>query len=300
MADSTQIQDIRQTLNLAQLPAMPHSALSVLQLDNDVSKVDINALVRPIEADPGLASQVLKFLNSSYFGFQNTISNVRQGISLVGIRVVKNFVLWKAVFSLIPKSKNNQFDVALLWNDSLCRAMFARFLLLETRLGDPELTFAGTLLQDMAIPVLMKIRPQEYTDFFAVQQKQPNVKLSTLETQKFGWNHAAAAGILARNWKLPELLCVLMEKHIDIQSQLAQENKDPNVSAVILSALLPASFREEWPEKEGFWTCFRTFFPGKDGIVQSICGKLDKEFSQYSAILQLPAPKKTLSSVLFG
>ena len=137
------MEQLRKILTVEQLPAMPHSALTVLQLDSNLSKVNIDNLVRPIEADPGLAAQVLKFLNSSYFGFQSSISNVKQGIALVGIRIVKNFVLWKAVFSLIPKSRGGNFDVNALWQDSLRRAMFSRFALLDLKKGVGHYCSAG-------------------------------------------------------------------------------------------------------------------------------------------------------------
>lgn len=291
-------EDLRKILSVAQLPAMPHSALSVLQLDNDLTKVEINDLVRPIEADPGLASQVLKFLNSSYFGFQNTISNVRQGISLVGIRVVKNFVLWKAVFSLIPKSKNNYFDVSLLWQDSLRRAMFARFMLMEQKQGDPEMAFAGALLQDMAIPVLMKVKQHEYNDFFSKMQKDPTARLSDFEKKNFGWTHADAAGILARNWKLPEALCNLVEVHTNANVFVDSVSKNPNGAAVALSAMFPKAVQETWPEKDAFLLLSEKLYPNSDKYLLSTIAKLEKEFEQYAAILQLSVPKITVMSYL--
>ena len=294
MLAPNQLEELSKLLNVAQLPAMPHSALSVLQLDNDLAKVDIADLVRPIEADPGLASQVLKFLNSSYFGFQNTVSNVRQGISLVGIRVVKNFVLWKAVFSLIPKSKNSLFDVAQLWQDSLRRAMFARFVVMELRTGDPEEAFAGALLQDMAIPVMMKVKPQDYTEFFVEMKKHESLRLSGIEKKAFGWTHADAAGVLGRKWKLPESLCSLMESHI----QLEGDAQKAEATAIAISALLPMAFREAGPEKEQLLVAIAKYFPGQNQLLPTVFAKLDKEYNQYASILQLATPKRSLMSYL--
>lgn len=296
MVEKNSLEELRKVLNVAQLPAMPHSALSVLQLDNDLAKVDINDLVRPIEADPGLASQVLKFMNSSYFGFQNAISNVKQGIALVGIRIVKNFVLWKAVFSLIPKSKNNYFDVSLLWQDSLRRAMFSRFILTELRKGDPELAFAGALLQDMAVPILMKQKPQEYADFFAILNRHPGQQLSMLEKNTFGWTHADAAGMLSRNWKLPEALCDLIENHLLIETLIRQEKPKPSNNVVALSSMMPIGAEEDWAEKTYFMGYFERLFPDQNDLLAKTFAKLDKEYEQYASILQLPQPKRTMMS----
>lgn len=292
-------EELAKILTVEQLPAMPHSALSVLQLDNDLAKVNINDLVRPIEGDPGLAAQVLKFLNSSYFGFQSTISNVKQGIALVGIRIVKNFVLWKAVFSLIPKSKGGAFDVSMLWQDSLRRAMFARFMLMELRKGDPEIVFAAALLQDMAIPLLLKLKGDDYN---AVLQQlagsEQNVRLSDLEKQTFGWTHAEAGGILGRNWKLPGQLTEMIENHVNIEEAAAAVSTSPENAVVALSAFIPMVARNDWEEQETFMKYLKEMFSCDEQVVNVVFDKVDHDFEQYAIILQVPKPKKQLMDFL--
>lgn len=291
-------EELNKLLTVEQLPAMPHSALSVLQLDNDLAKVNINDLVRPIEADPGLAAQVLKFLNSSYFGFQSTISNVKQGIALVGIRIVKNFVLWKAVFSLIPKSRTSGFDVAMLWQDSLRRAMFSRFMLLELKKGDPEMAFAGALLQDMAIPLLLKLKKDDYVEVLNRLNTTTDIRLSALEEEAFGWNHAQAAGVLGRNWKLPAHLVEIIESHLDIDHLADHFNEKPEPAMVALSAFLPSVAKSEWDEKIVFRTFFKIMVPDRERLLATIFDKVDREFEQYAAIIQLTKPKKELFEYL--
>ncbi|MDR1478721.1 MAG: HDOD domain-containing protein [Planctomycetaceae bacterium] len=287
--------ELKKILTVEQLPAMPQSALTVLQIDNDLAKVNINDLVRPIEADPGLVAQVLKFLNSSYFGFQSTISNVKQGIALVGIRVVKNFVLWKAVFSLIPKTKGAEFDVGGLWQDSLRRAMFARFLLTEFKRGDAEMAFAGALLQDMAIPMLLKLKPIEYGDLIARHRElEPSVRLSTLEDERFGWNHAQAGGILGRNWKLPHLLTLIIEEHTEIEELTQSFDSNSEEASVAISALLPSDSKDDWAEADLFVKYFKAMLPKKNGWIKNLFERVDREFDQYASIIQIGKPKKKL------
>ena len=298
MPVSKSLEDLRKFLAVEQLPAMPHSALSVLQLDNDLTKVDMNDLVRPIEADPGLAAQVLKFMNSSYFGFQSAISNVRHGITLVGIRIVKNFVLWKAVFSLIPKSRIGNFEVAYLWQDSLRRAMFTRFLLLEFRKGDAELAFAAALLQDMAIPLLLKQSPQDYGAVVAEANEKPNVRLSALESAKYGWNHADAAGVLGKSWKLPDPLTDLMINHLVLDEYVANFERYPEQAVVSLSSLLPSASQNGWAESEIFFKNYSKILGSKSFPIEHLFAKVDKEFDQYAAIIQIAKPKRRMVEYL--
>ena len=156
---STQIKiRLEDVLSSAQLPALPQTAIRLLELSQDASNGPAE-FAKPIEADAGLMGQVLRFVNSSYFGFAREISSVRQALQLVGVRTIKNFALWSAVFSLIPNPKFGPFDLKNLWQDSLRRAVFSRLLGKILKLPNSEDLFAAALLQDMAIPLLLKELP---------------------------------------------------------------------------------------------------------------------------------------------
>ena len=89
--------DLKKLLNNAQLPALPQSAISLLEISQDPENGPVEFAI-PIEADPGLAGQVLRFVNSSYFGFSREISSVKLAITLVGVRTIKNFSLLERSF----------------------------------------------------------------------------------------------------------------------------------------------------------------------------------------------------------
>ena len=151
------------------MPALPQSAIRLLQLSQDPENGPAEFAV-PIESDPGLTGQVLKFVNSSYFGFAREISSIKLAITLVGIRTIKNFSLWSAVFSLMPNPKCGPFDLKSLWQDSLRRGMFARTVGRLLGQADSEDLFAAALLQDMAVPLLAKELPEEYDKLFHARQ----------------------------------------------------------------------------------------------------------------------------------
>ncbi len=195
----------------AQLPALPQSAIRLLQLSQDPENGPAEFAV-PIETDPGLTGQVLKFVNSSYFGFAREIASIKLAITLVGIRTIKNFALWSAVFSLMPNPKCGPFDLKSLWQDSLRRGLFARSLGRILGQADSEDLFAAALLQDMAVPLLAKEMPEEYDKLFQ-GRRGGQTRLSELEQERFGWTHSEAASILARRWSLPDEFADLIECH---------------------------------------------------------------------------------------
>ena len=85
--------DLRKVFSTAQLPALPQSAHppagAVAGPGHGPDRTQ-----RPIEADGGLTIQVLRFVNSSYFGFSRRIASVKTAITLVGIRAIRDFALW--------------------------------------------------------------------------------------------------------------------------------------------------------------------------------------------------------------
>jgi HD-like signal output (HDOD) protein len=290
--------DLKKILSVDQLPAMPHSALTILQFNNETSQVNIGDLARPIEADPGLTAQVLKFLNSSYFGFQNKVSSVKQGITLVGVRVVKNFALWNAVFSLIPNPKGSTFSVKNLWQDSLRRAMFARLVCMKLKSGDPEEAFAAALLQDMAIPLLLKEIAEDYVELLQqLADAKGEVRLSTLEKERFGWDHADAAGVMGTEWGLPEQLRLLLAQHLEIDKYIEQPRENAEQVAVALSAFLPTTTQEGWTERDQFERHLEKILPGEMERLSETFAKVDEEYAQFAAILQLTQPKTSLVEI---
>ncbi len=291
------------TLNLAellsstQIPALPTSAMKLLELAQDPSNGPLE-YAKPIEADVGLLGQVLRFVNSSYFGFSREIASVPQALQLVGVRTIKNFALWSAVFSLVPNPKFGSFDLKSLWQDSLRRAIFARSLGRSLKLANAEDLFAAALLQDIAIPILLKNLPEQYGDLINRRNKE-RLRLSSLEREVFGWDHAEAAAALCRNWKLPEEFAVLVERHTDVDELLNAKPPKRDAACVAVAALLPSCRDEEWEEQSAFLEGVRRLGDASV-LTESFIAEVDRNFADFAPILQLPVPDKTLAIWLQG
>ncbi len=284
--------DLKQILSGAQLPALPQSAIRLLELSQDPSNGPVEFAV-PIESDPGLTGQVLRFVNSSYFGFSREISSVKLAITLVGIRTIKNFALWSAVFSLMPNPKCGPFDLKSLWQDSLRRALFARAMAKILGLKEAEEPFAAALLQDMAVPVLAKEAPKLYAKLLQARDGG-KFRLSGLEQQVFGWTHAEAAGILARLWNLPDDFALLLENHQAIDLWVSQADSEPGKLAVALSAMLPTTADPTWEECEAFEGHYRQVAPAGSPSAVELLEQTDREFTEFAPVLKLATPNKSL------
>ena len=284
--------DLRTLLNSAQLPALPQSAIRLLELSRDPENGPTEFAI-PIEADPGLAGQVLRFVNSSYFGFSREISSVKLGITLVGVRTIRNFALWNAVFSLLPNPRCGPFDLKSLWQDSLRRGVFARAMGKLLGLRDGEEAFAAALLQDMAVPLLAKELPAEYIELLQ-QRESGRHRLSDLERQRFGWDHAEAAAHLAHTWNLPAEFVTMVESHTTTDILTDKFRGHWGRIAVALSSLLPAVADDDWYDCAKFEETFEALRPIGNPPIQHILEQVDREFAEIAPVLKLPKPARSL------
>jgi HD-like signal output (HDOD) protein len=284
--------DLNQLLKGAQLPALPQSAIRLLELSQDPDNGPAEFAI-PIELDPGLAGQVLRFVNSSYFGFSREISAVKQAITLVGIRTIKNFALWSAVFSLMPNPKCGPFDLKALWQDSLRRGLFARAIGRMLGMKDAEEVFAGALLQDMAVPLLAKELNRDYLDL--LQKRNDGRRLHELERERFGWTHADAGGKLARIWNLPEGFAQLIENHTSLDAMLAAPTAQTGPLAVALSALLPSASDSVWHDGPNFdAACGKVLKAAPQGNLPEVLSQVDHQFTEFAPVMKLATPARSL------
>lgn len=284
--------DLKRILAGAQLPALPQSAIRLLELSQDPQNGPAEFAL-PIESDPGLTGQVLRFVNSSYFGFSREISSVKLAITLVGIRTIKNFSLWSAVFSLMPNPKCGPFDLKLLWQDSLRRALFARAVAKLLGAKEPEDAFSAALLQDMAVPLLAKEASQLYTKLIQ-SRNDGKVRLSAIEQQVLGWTHAEAAGMMARQWNLPETFAVLIEHHHQAEQLAGQSQVEPATMSVALSALLPAAADTEWHECRQCESLFQATIQRGAARLPEVLHQVDEQFREFAPVLKLAEPGSSL------
>jgi len=315
---STPHPDLQKTLAKLQLSALPQSAVRLLELSRDPA-CGPTEYAAPIEADPGLAGQVLKFVNSSYFGFSRKIPSVKAGIALVGMRTIRNFALWNAVFSLAPNPRCGPFDLKSVWQDSLRRAIFARAVARSRRLADAEEIFTAALLQDMAVPLLAKEFPAVYQQLLS-DRDQGRRRLSALEQSAFGWTHGQAAAQMARQWNLPKEFAALIENHSGVSggdlspagdspdfrgAQGTDSSASPGVEngtipsgreIVALSALLPASADPAWVERAAWEEDFVRICPDGESSTE-LLEQVDREFAEFAPLLKVTAPHKSLAEI---
>ncbi len=280
-------------LKNSQLCALPQSASQMIELSKDPANGP-REYAEPISADLGLSTQVLRFVNSSFFGFRHKITSVPMALSLASVRTIRNFVLWNGLFTVLPNPQCGPFSIKKLFQDALRRAVFSRIVTERYTEFDSDEAFTCALLQDMAIPLLAKKWGREYADMIQ-KSNTAQVRLSTLERDTMGWDHSDAGALLAVGWNLGDFVGSVVSQHADALFEGDGPCESTITGITALSALLPKVPDRQWFEAVPFVNGFRRMFGPKLTELSEILTRADADSDRLSGLINLGSTPKSLA-----
>ncbi|MFW6323596.1 MAG: HDOD domain-containing protein, partial [Desulfovibrionales bacterium] len=83
------------------VPSLPMYAGELISLINDPT-TDARTIAAKVSEDPSVSAQVLKYVNSPYYGFQQTISDLQHAVMLLGFNQIYQLVLYHALRGTMP------------------------------------------------------------------------------------------------------------------------------------------------------------------------------------------------------
>lgn len=189
-------------IRLHQLPSLPQVILKLIAAcDNE--DVSLGELAEIILQDPALANQILKTVNSAYYGLAQKVGDIDQAVAVLGTDTIKHIALCSSVHQIFsPKRKKGAvgFDHKAFWWHSLKSAIVAR--LLAERLNYParEEAFLAGLLHDIGKLVLWINFGDTYSELRLTHLNQPG-PLMEAEADLAG-SHPELGAWLVNQWHL--------------------------------------------------------------------------------------------------
>lgn len=211
---------VRQVLTrLGSLPALPatYGRLTELTANPDVS---LDEVAQVVERDPAITANVLKIINSAYFGLPRRVASVRETVKYLGIQPLKNIVLTVEVFEGMASGKTAK----ALQMDALGRACAMRELLGRT--PQAEAAFAAGILADVGQLLIATRLP---VDMAFIQRESIGRLQEDVERERLGSSHAELGGALLSLWNLPVALVEAVTLHHTPPAAAAA----PNVSTAL-------------------------------------------------------------------
>ncbi|MEO0479114.1 MAG: HDOD domain-containing protein [Planctomycetota bacterium] len=206
-----------------ELPTIPEV---LVRLNDVIASEESSAedVAKVISVDPAVSTNILRIVNSAYYGLQVRVSSIGLAVSIMGFTMTKKVALKAAVFSVFGKNQKtvDHFDPVAFWKHSIFTGVAARVLGLESsRFGstDAEDLYICGLLHDIGKIIMMEKAGEQYRQVLAEAVKSGRPE-SEVEQEVFGFTHADVGSVLGVKWFLPEELTVAIRYH-------HQPSKDP-------------------------------------------------------------------------
>lgn len=165
-------------------------------------EADMKEIATTIEADPSIASRVLRIVNSAFYGIQT--GSIHQCITYLGSNNIKNIILTSSVFDLLDDNSNFYFNKGLLWDHASMTNKIVTLIynnLLNKRL--PDICNAAGLLHNIGQFVLIKNFKEEYKTILKLSQENIDIPINLIEKKVLGICHQEIGGYLLNWWSLP-------------------------------------------------------------------------------------------------
>ena len=197
-------------LKPADLPAPPQAAARIVQACGDPD-VSAQALSRIVASDPILTAEILRTVNSAFFGLAREVKSAAHAVAVLGNRVLRNLALCLAVRDALKPDAIPGFDMLTYWEDALRRAVGAK--LIAKQVGfDPDEAFTIGLLQDFGMLAMIFAMPDLAAHWPQLRPALPEDR-RRMEHKIFGITHDKVGLMLAKTWSLPGGLAMPMACH---------------------------------------------------------------------------------------
>ena len=191
------------------LPPLPHVAAQALSLieDPDTTAAKLTEL---LGGDTALAARVLKIANSAMFSRQREITTINQAIMTIGFKTLKGIIVAATLRQL-----NRKFGKVeqMLWENSTCTAMGARYIATRLKRTYVEECFLLGLLHDLGKLVLMRQVAKEYEAI--VDKTKKGTFFVDTEQDTFGFAHPLIGALVAKKWNFSLETCQAILHHHD-------------------------------------------------------------------------------------
>ncbi len=205
MKEDTLEKIILETVDIQSLPPV---AMKVLQLMNNECS-SVTELEKIISMDQAFSTRLLRIANSPYYGRGRRVDTVSTAIILIGFNTMKSLVIAASLKDL--HRKFGLFEQRL-WEHSLGVSIAASLIATETKMLQPEEALVAGLIHDVGKTVLNNSIPESYS-LVIERAYEEGLPFLELEEQMLGFNHCNVGGLIARKWKLPKNLEVVIEYH---------------------------------------------------------------------------------------
>lgn len=188
--------------NIPSMPPVIAQALSIMENP----KSNVNQLSVIISKDIGLTTEILKLVNSSYYGLPTQITTINRAMALLGMNKVRNIVLSIAVKPMMMSQSGKS-----LWEHSIRCGIACQLISKSLGTLDEDEAFVMGLLHDIGKTILNLYNKDACLEISKLVQLGADILVA--EKMIFGFTHTEIGVELIHRWKLPVIIGSCIKHH---------------------------------------------------------------------------------------
>jgi HD-like signal output (HDOD) protein len=213
--------------NIDDMPPLSKVAMVIQGLyAQGARNVDVKKLIRMIEADVMLTANILKTINSPYYGFKSRISSISQAVTLLGTQQMYSLVIHYAISQHLQADttiygfNNAQFNEMCILQSSLMMQWYAKIDLHDTHI----LTSLALIMESGKIIISKELMGsdyrEEYRKGFLACENIPKFEQEFLYTTSY-----YLSALLFEHWNLTPIYSIVL-KNLDKEESEYDEEVD--------------------------------------------------------------------------
>ncbi len=205
---------------IGSLPPLPTIAMKLISLLNNPD-TKVSDLTEIISKDQALTADILKIVNSPFYGLRKEIVSISQAINYLGFMNLKSLLLALNTKKFI---QSGDLKDVILWKHSLSTGLFAKYIGEKIKVYNPEELFVTGLLHDIGKTVLRRKVAHVY-DPIIDEAYSAGRNFEGLEKAVLGFTHSDVGMLLVQEWNLGERMktVIFYHHHPELATEYNQE-----------------------------------------------------------------------------
>jgi HD-like signal output (HDOD) protein len=213
------------------LPALPE-VLFRMQGILDGDHIDIDQVADLMRGDPALVGQILKMVNSAYYGLPREVADVKYAIGFLGLNEIHRIMLsFTIADAFVTEHKE---ELKGLWFHSFHTALCADYVGKKNKaLKYPMDCWSAALLHDVGKLVYLKFFPDHFIALREYTLKN-GCLFSTAEVELGLPTSAYLGTLLCDHWRLPLIVRDSCESHtLETLYETLQGSSQPQIAGLV-------------------------------------------------------------------
>lgn len=191
---------------VAEIESLPSLPTLFLEVSEELQKSDVSfeAIAAIIEKDVSMSVEIMKLVNSAFFGLMRPANDLKRALHFLGVDTVRGLVLGAGIFRQHEGPEVEGFSMGEVWMHSLRTAAFCRMIARRAGLDEHVASeaYLGGMLHDIGRVVLAVNQSTKYGLTLA-RSKSGETGLIEAEREDFGVSHAEIGAYLLGLWGFP-------------------------------------------------------------------------------------------------